>query len=149
MSATQTQWLSFRLSGQLYAAPLDQVHEVVRDGEVTPVPGAASDILGVRHLRGRIVPVIEGRARLAIDGAEPNTADIRVLMLAHGSHLVGVRVDSVGELITVDANNVEPPPPGCTVRDYEPVEGVHPSQHGFVALLNVRRLCRLPATDAA
>ena len=50
MSDTQFQhsdqrWLSFRIGGQLYAAPLAQVREVIRDGELTPVPGAAADVL--------------------------------------------------------------------------------------------------------
>ncbi|HEY8328585.1 MAG TPA: chemotaxis protein CheW, partial [Rhodanobacter sp.] len=59
-------WLSFRIGTQLYAALLDDVSEVIRDGDLTPVPGAAPDLLGVRHLRGRIVPVMDGRRRLGL-----------------------------------------------------------------------------------
>ncbi|WP_243047624.1 chemotaxis protein CheW [Dyella sp. RRB7] len=143
--ATEGRWLSFRLGGQLYATPLAQVSEVIRDGELTPVPGAASDLLGIRHLRGRIVPVLDGRRRLGLsDAFEADDAEVRVVMLAYGSQLVGLRVDAVGDLISPETTEVAPPLPGGAPRDDDPVHGVLPWQGGFVALLDVRRLCRLP-----
>lgn len=148
--ATHGRWLSFRLGGQLYATPLAQVSEVIRDGELTPVPGAASDLLGIRHLRGRIVPVLDGRRRLGLSEEwEGDEADVRVVMLAYGTQLVGVRVDAVGDLISPDTAEVAPPLPGGAPRDDDPVHGVLPWQGGFVALLDVRRLCRLPLENEA
>lgn len=142
--------LSFRLGDQLYATPLAQVSEVIRDGELTPVPGAASDLLGIRHLRGRIVPVLDGRRRLGLPTAGPaNDADVRVVMLVYGAHLVGVRVDAVGDLVSLDAGGIAPPPPGRAEREDDPVHGVLPWQGGFVALLDVRRFCRLPLESEA
>ncbi|EIL96845.1 chemotaxis protein CheW [Rhodanobacter thiooxydans] len=136
-------WLSFRIGTQLYAAPLDEVSEVIRDGDLTPVPGAAPDLLGVRHLRGRIVPVMDGRRRLglpALPAADPATA--RVVMLAQAGQRVGLRVDAVGELLCSDGIEIAPPPPGRASRNDDPVSGVLAWQGGFVALLDVRRLCR-------
>lgn len=143
-------WLSFRIGGQLYAAPLTQVSEVLRDGELTPVPGSASDLLGIRHLRGRIVPVLDGRRRLGL--AEDGRVDplqVRLVMLSHGAHLVGIRVDAVGELLSAKVADIAPPPPGGMLRNDDPVHGVLPSPEGFVALLDVRRLCRLPLEHEA
>jgi purine-binding chemotaxis protein CheW len=142
--------LSFRLGDQLYATPLAQVSEVIRDGELTPVPGAASDLLGIRHLRGRIVPVLDGRRRLGLPARGPaNDADVRVVMLVYGTHLVGVRVDAVGDLVSLDAGTIAPPPPGRAEREEDPVHGVLSWQGGFVALLDVRRFCRLPLESEA
>lgn len=136
-------WLSFLIGTQLYAAPLDDVSEVIRDGDLTPVPGAAPDLLGVRHLRGRIVPVMDGRRRLglpALPAANPVT--VRVVMLAHAGQRVGLLVDAVGELLCSDGIDIAPPPPGRARRDDDPVSGVLAWQGGFVALLDIRRLCR-------
>lgn len=136
-------WLSFRIGAQLYAAPLDEVSEVIRDGELTPVPGAAADLLGVRHLRGRIVPVMDGRLRLglpALPAADP--ASVRVVMLSQAGQRVGLRVDAVGELLCSDGLDIAPPPPGRASRGDDPVSGVLAWRDGFVALLDVRRLCR-------
>lgn len=143
-------WLSFRIGGQLYAAPLGQVSEVIRDGEITPVPGSATDLLGIRHLRGRIVPVLDGRQRLGLpDNGAGDEAHVRVVMLSHAAHLVGLRVDAVGDMVNPDGADIAPPPPGGAWRDEDPVHGVLPWQGGFVALLDVRRLCRLPLESEA
>ena len=137
-------WLSFRIGPQLYAAPLAEVSEVIRDGELTPVPGSAPDLLGVRPLRGRIVPVLDGRQRLGLSLLPaPEPAQVRLVMLLHGVHLVGLRVDAVGELLSSDGVDIALPPPGRVNRQDDPVSGVLPWQGGFVALLDVRRLCRL------
>ncbi|MGH8157221.1 MAG: chemotaxis protein CheW [Rhodanobacter sp.] len=145
ITAAQDQhWLSFQVGAQLYAAPLVEVSEVIRLGKLTPVPGAAADLLGIRLLRGRIVPVLDGCLRLglpALPDADPE--QVRVVMLSHGNHLVGLRVDSIGELLRVDGNEIALPPPGRASRFDDPVTGVLAWQGGFVALLDVRRLCRL------
>ncbi|WP_430391027.1 chemotaxis protein CheW [Dyella sp. 20L07] len=143
-------WLSFRLGEQFYAAPLTQVSEVIRDGELTPVPGAAADLLGIRHLRGRIVPVLDGRRRLGLpEFTDGDETQVRVVMLSHGAHLVGLRVDAIGDLVAPGKVEIAPPPPGGEKRDDEPVHGVLPWQGEFVALLDVRRLCRLPQESEA
>lgn len=138
------QWLSFRMGAQLYAAPLHEVSEVIREGELTPVPGAAADLLGVRPLRGRIVPVLDGRRRLGLASLPPpEPTQVRLVVLVYGPHLVGLRVDAVGELLASDGLEIAPPPPGRANRGEDPVSGVLPWRGGFVALLDVRRLCRL------
>ena len=146
LEATADSWLTFQLGPQRYAAPLGQVGEVLRDGDLTPVPGAAPDLLGIRPLRGQIVPVMDGRRRLAVSGDQPaDPAHVRVVVLQIDGHRVGLRVDGVGELIHPAASDIEPPPPGRAARHDEPVSGVVPVAGGFVALLDVARLCRMPA----
>ncbi|MFA6230092.1 MAG: chemotaxis protein CheW [Rhodanobacter sp.] len=138
-------WLSFRIGQQLYAAPLGGVSEVLRDGELTPVPGAAPDLLGIRHLRGRIMPVLDGRRRLGLPEDQPpvDAECVRVVMLSHAGQLVGLRVDAVGELLNIGGKDVAPPPAGRACRQDDPVSGVLSWQDGFVALLEIGRLCRL------
>lgn len=147
VEATAQSWLTFQLAGQHYAAPLADVGEVLRDSEITPVPGAAPDLLGIRHLRGQIVPVMDGRRRLGLPeqpAAEP--AGVRVVILHADGQLIGLRVDAIGDLIHPTAQAIEPPPAGRAVRADEPVSGVVPVAGGFVALLDIARLCRMPET---
>lgn len=137
-------WLSFQIGQQRYAAPLGAVSEVLRDGELTPVPGAASDVLGIRHLRGRIMPVLDGRRRLGLPEQPPVDAErARVVMLSHAGQMVGLRVDAVGELLNIGGAEVAPPQSGRANRPDDPVSGVLSWQDGFVALLDIGRLCRL------
>lgn len=49
-------WLVFHLAGQRYAAPLASVGEVIRDGEVTPVPGNSATLKQPFKCTGTSVP---------------------------------------------------------------------------------------------
>jgi purine-binding chemotaxis protein CheW len=101
-------------------------------------------------LRGRIVPVLDGRRRLGLsDEGRVDPFQVRQVMLSHGPHLVGIRVDAIGDLLSASPADIAPPLPGATVRDDDPVHGVLPWQGGFVALLDVRRVCRLPLEHEA
>ena len=62
-----------------------------------------------------------------------------------------MRVDEVGELLNTDGTEIAPPPPDRASRHDDPVSGILNWQGGFVALLDVRRLCRLSgeSDDAA
>ena len=144
-------WLSFQLDGQHYAVLLSRVSEVIRDTTPTPVPGAASDLLGVCHLRGNIVPVMDGRRRLGLSTTSTvDPAASRIVVCTHETHRVGVRVDAVGDLLQPRAEAIEPPPVRSGRVD-DPVQAVMGWQGGFVALLDVAKLCRLgrAAKDAA
>lgn len=136
-------WLSFQLDGQHYAVLLSQVSEVIRDCVATPVPGAADDLLGICHLRGNIVPVMDGRRRLGLhSGAQVDPATVRIVVFAHETHRVGLRVDAIGDLLQPDVKAIESPPARSGRLD-DPVQAVMGRQGGFVALLDVVRLCRL------
>lgn len=137
-------WLSFQLDGQHYAVLLSRVSEVIRDSAPTPVPGAADDLLGICHLRGAIVPVMDGRRRLGLGGAASDPAAARIVVCSHDSHRVGIRVDAVGELLQPNADAIQPPPVRSGRVD-DPVHAVMGWHGGFVALLDVPKLCRLAA----
>lgn len=136
-------WLSFQLDGQHYAVLLSRVSEVIRDASPTPVPGAADDLLGICHLRGNIVPVMDGRRRLGLSqGAPSDPSTVRIVVCTHESHRVGLRVDAVGELLQPNPEAIQLPP-ARSGRVDDPVHVVMGWRGGFVALLEVPTLCRL------
>lgn len=136
-------WLSFQLHGQHYAVLLSRVSEVIRDCVPTPVPGAADDLLGICHLRGNIVPMMDGRRRLGLSGnAASDPATSRIVVCVHEMHRVGVRVDAVGDLLQPKLEAIELPP-ARSGRVDDPVQAVMGWHGGFVALLDVPKLCRL------
>jgi chemotaxis signal transduction protein len=56
-----------RVGAEQYALPVEYVHEVVDLGELTPVPGAADNVLGLHNLNGEIVPVFDLARTLRIE----------------------------------------------------------------------------------
>jgi purine-binding chemotaxis protein CheW len=61
-----------RVGAEEYALPVRFVPEVADLGEITPVPGAPAQVLGIRNLRGEVLPVFDPAPVLgAAGGAAP------------------------------------------------------------------------------
>ena len=138
-------WLSFTLSGQVYAIPLALVREVIRYEPPTPVPGAPGDVLGIVNLRGSIISILDGARRLGLSRKQPpgSTEGERCIIFDFGEEAVGVHIDAMGDVIDLRDAEVAPPPPGRASRGEDPVDGVVPLHGGFIALLDVTNLCRM------
>ncbi|MBR1165320.1 chemotaxis protein CheW, partial [Bradyrhizobium elkanii] len=58
------------IGGQLFGLPISRVQDVFMPERLTRVPLASSEIAGVLNLRGRIVTVVDMRARLGLPKAD-------------------------------------------------------------------------------
>jgi len=86
--------------GEHYALPVDAVLEIAELGQVTPVPGAPSGVLGVRNLRGQVIPVIDLATVLSLSG---DAESERIVVTEDGDLRAALAVtstDDVGELGT-------------------------------------------------
>ena len=81
-----------RAGGERYALPVDEVSEVGELGEVTPLPGSAPEVLGLRNLRGQVVPVVDLAAMLGVGG---RAAPTRVVIAESGGRRAGLAVEGV------------------------------------------------------
>jgi len=81
-----------RAGGEDYALPVEAVREVAELGDVTPVPGAGPGVLGVRNLRGQVLPIADLRALLDLPRPE---AARRVVVVDVSAGQAGFAVDEV------------------------------------------------------
>ena len=88
-------YVRFRVAQEAYAVSVLNVLEVAGLGEVTPVPGAPREILGVRNLRGKILPVIDLAALLGARRTEPPG---RLLVAESEGRQAGLAIDEVTEV---------------------------------------------------
>lgn len=102
----QDQVVVFELNGQLYAIPVLKVKEITRMLKITRVPNSEFYVEGITNLRGSLISVINLAKRLGLQekGYDDNT---RVIVLETGENESGIIVDSVKEVSTVDAEEVE------------------------------------------
>ncbi len=90
--------LVFHIDDRRYSVHLEAVERVVRAVEITPLPDAPEDILGVINVYGRIVPVLNVRKRLGLPGKEMELND--QLIIAHTSKWpLALLVDSVSGVL--------------------------------------------------
>ncbi len=87
-------WVEFRLASDLFALPVAQVTEILRVRGVTPVPHPPFPVIGVVNLRGRAVPLLDLRARLALPTPAPD-ADSRIVLVESQERRIGLLVDAV------------------------------------------------------
>jgi purine-binding chemotaxis protein CheW len=84
-----------RAGGEHYALPVERVLEVGALGEVTPVPGAPPAVIGVRNLRGQIIPVVDLAELLGLDAATERSS---VVVADVGGGRTGLAVESVEDV---------------------------------------------------
>ncbi len=84
--------LRIRLGAEHYALGLEHVLEVVELGEITAVPGSGAALLGLRNLRGEILPALDLSVLLGITGDGERR---RLVVVADGERRAGLAVDDV------------------------------------------------------
>lgn len=104
--AQAVELLVFELDDQRYALTLASVREVVRAVALTPLPGAPAIVEGVIDVRGRVVPVLDIRARFRLP-PRPLHPDQHLILARAGRRLVAIRVDCVSWFIEVEPDEIE------------------------------------------
>ena len=137
-------WVTFTLAGESYAFPVGAVQEILRVGTITRVPDAPHPVRGILNLRGRVVPVVDLRVRLGLPSGETNSA-ARVLIATARGRLIGLLVDSVEQVVRLDAAAFEPPPPDVLTENSNYLRAVCQHGAGLLILLDMDRVLEVAA----
>ena len=97
-----------RLAGAQIGFSANSIREVLRSVTIAPLLGTPPIIEGAVNFRGRIVPVVNVRARLSL-AALANSPDQFLVILEAQDRLIAVRVDDVEDLVEVAASELEAP----------------------------------------
>jgi purine-binding chemotaxis protein CheW len=103
-------YLAFWLGKEEFAVPVGRIREIIPWQEITPVPQAASYVLGVINLRGKVVPVMDLRLRLGMASQERGPRACIVVMQPDARRArspIGVVVDGVSEVLQIQPGEVE------------------------------------------
>ncbi len=103
------EYLTYRLGGEEYGVDIQKVQEIRSYEQPTRIPNAPSFIKGVVNLRGVIVPVVDLRLKLNCETADYTDFTV-VIVLAVQGRVVGVVVDSVSDVLNLEAAAIKDPP---------------------------------------
>ena len=99
-----------RMGGRPCAIPCEHIVEIVPRVMLSSVPDSPPQVLGVINLRGRVVPVVDVRAKLADVGDASLLPPYQHLVIVQaGTRQVGLAVDEVSEVRSVPSSDVEKP----------------------------------------
>ncbi len=129
---TSNQLVVFSLGSEEYALPIGTVHEIIRFTEPRSVASEVPWIRGVIGLRGKIIPIFDLAARLGLEPSEPG----KIVIVSSGAGQVGVMVDEVEEVLTVEDEQLEAVPTAHS----ESIEAIAKIDDRLVVLLNTSGL---------
>jgi chemotaxis signal transduction protein len=131
-------YVRLRVGEESYALPVEHVLEVAELGEVTPVPGAQRAVLGVRNLRGQILPIVDLATVFAIRGSgNPQ----RVLVAEAKGQRAGFAID--------DVSDIEQLPSSVDEAESDLLQGAVLTNDELVGVVDVERLFDLLEKEGA
>lgn len=138
-SAKAGQYLTFHLAGRPYGLPIGSVREINRIGDIAPVPQAPTFVAGVMNLRGKVIPVVNLRAKFGFQDAEHTKETCIIVIEGLEGHQVGVIVDSVAGVVDLEAGMIEPAPSMGDMSRMDFVIGMGKSESRVIILVDAVR----------
>ncbi len=138
-----TQYLTFKLEGEIFALDISKVREVLDFTTVTKVPKTPAFMRGVINLRGNVVPVVDMRLKFGMSKTEKtvNTCIVIAEISIEGeTALLGALADSVQEVVDFEPEQIEPAPRIGTKLRTEFIKGMGKRNDDFVILLDIDKV---------
>ena len=141
------QYLTFHLGEELFALPIEHIREIIEYCNITSIPLMPDFLRGVMNLRGSVVPVIDLSSRFGRDLTEVGRRTCVIILEVNNPdidlQLLGVLVDSVSEVMSIDMDQIEARPSfGANLRtDF--IEGILKVDGRMVIILDVRQVVSL------
>ena len=107
--ASNNELIAFRLGEQEFCVDIMSVRDIRGWTPTTPLPHSSSYVKGVINLRGSVLPVVDLAARLGFDPAEPSARHV-IIITQVGSQTVGLLVDAVSDILTVNSGSIQATP---------------------------------------
>ena len=123
MQAQSGQYLTLRLGSEEYAIDIQRVRELRFYEEPTRMVNSPAFNKGVVDLRGVIVPIADLRLKLQMDKVEYTDFTVVIILNIQGT-VVGAVVDSVADVLTIEADAIKPAPQFYSVMDARFVVGL-------------------------
>jgi purine-binding chemotaxis protein CheW len=139
----QLQLVTFKLGNETYGIDIMDVKEIQRLQETRTIPNAPSYVEGIFKLRNDIIPVVNLHKRFHIKKAETSEEDAilsGIIILDIDGMRIGIIIDRVARVVTVEYDQIQPPPQIISGIGAEYIQGVVRQEEGYLIILNIRKL---------
>ena len=103
------EFLAFKIGNEEYGVDILRVQEIRTYEKPTTIANATGELLGVMNLRGVIVPILDLRLKLGQTAVQYDHLKV-VIVLHIGQRTVGVVVDGVSDVLTLEREQLRPVP---------------------------------------
>ena len=134
-------YLIFSIGKEYYGIDIKYVIEIIGIEPITQVPELPSYIKGVINLRGKIIPVMDVRAKFKKEEKEYDDRTC-IIVVEVKNICIGLIIDTVLEVATILENRVSPPPKTSHNKDNgnKYIKGIGEVQNGVRLLIDCQKL---------
>ena len=138
-ASTANEYLAFKLGQEEYGIDILKVQEIRGYESVTRIANAPEFIKGVINLRGIIIPVVDMRIKFNL-GTPVYDQFTVVIILNIGGRIMGMVVDSVSDVTTLQPEQIRPAPEMGTALNTDYLVGLGTLEERMLILLDIERL---------
>lgn len=138
-STTDNEFLTFTLGKEEYGIDILKVQEIRGYDAVTAIANTPEFIKGVINLRGIIVPIVDMRIKFHLGKVEYDQFTV-VIILNVAKRVVGMVVDGVSDVITLNPDQIKAAPEFGSAIDTQYVMGLGTVDERMLILVDIERL---------
>lgn len=139
ITTTDQEFLTFTLGDENYALDILAVKEIRGYESPTKIANAPAFIKGVINLRGDIVPIVDMRIKFNVGQARYDEFTI-VIVLHIANRIVGVVVDGVSDVVSLNKDQLRPPPNFGVAFDSRYLLGLATINEQMIILVDINEL---------
>jgi purine-binding chemotaxis protein CheW len=139
VSTSANEFLTFTLGHEEYGMDIIKVQEIRGYDAVTHIANTPDFIKGVVNLRGIIVPIVDMRIKFNLEHADYNEMTV-VIILNVARRVVGMVVDGVSDVITLNADQIRAAPEFGGAIDTQYVKGIGTVDDRMLILVDIEEL---------
>lgn len=143
---TFNEYVTAVVGGELFGLPINRVQDVFIPERLTRVPLAPREIAGILNLRGRIVTLVDLCHRLGLTRQTESSMAIGVELRGES---YGLMIDSIGEVLRLDADGCERNPINLDPRLAAVSSGIYRLEGRLLLVLDVDRVLDIAASAVA
>jgi len=132
-------YLTFHLHGEDYGIEIRFVTEIIGIQNITKVPDMPVFLKGVINLRGKVIPVMDVRARFKLPERDYDERTC-IIVVNIDDIAIGLVVDKVQEVVDIPETQVEPAPEMSKGKSSPFLQGMGKIGDEVKILLNVEQL---------
>jgi purine-binding chemotaxis protein CheW len=133
------QFISFRIGEEEFAIDIMAVREIKGWTETTVLPNQPEYLLGILNLRGLIVPIFDLRCRFGMGLTTATRAHV-VIIVSVMERTVGLLVDAVSDILTVQGSEIRPIPDMERTGSARFLSGIITRNENMVVVLSLEAL---------
>jgi purine-binding chemotaxis protein CheW len=135
----KNKYLTFMLGKEEYGIGIGYVTQIVGIQSIIQIPELPDYVKGIINLRGKTIPVIDVRLRFGKEAREYNNRTCTIVIEVKDT-IVGLIVDAVAEVISIEEENIVPPPQLNSSCHQKYIKGVGKAGDNVKLVLDCERL---------